>query len=984
MANVEETTKKKLQTSYFDVVGICCSSEVSLVGEILRPLDGVKEFSVIVPSRTVIVVHDVLLISPLQIVKALNQARLEASVRPYGETSLTSQWPSPFAVVSGVLLALSFLKYFYRPLEWFALVAVVAGVFPILAKAVASVTRFRVDINALTLIAVIATVCMEDYTEAATIVFLFSVADWLESSAAHKASTVMSSLMSLAPRKAVIAETGQEVDVDDVGINTVVAVKAGESIPIDGVVVDGSCDVDEKTLTGESFPVSKQRDSTVLAATINLNGYIKVKTTALARDCVVAKMTKLVEEAQKSQTKTQRFIDKCSRYYTPAVVVIAACFAVIPVLLKVDNLSHWFHLALVVLVSGCPCGFILSTPVATFCALTKAATSGFLIKTGDCLETLAKIRIAAFDKTGTITKAEFMISDFKSLSHNINLKTLVYWVSSIESKSSHPMAAALIDYARSVSVEPTPDMVENFQNFPGEGVYGRIDGQDIYIGNKRIAQRVGCLSTGLKTLQLNRGKTIGYIYIGEELTGSFSLLDGCRHGAAQALQELKSLNIKTAMLTGDNQDAAMSIQEQLGDALDIVHAELLPQDKARIIDEFKSQGPTMMVGDGLNDAPALAKADIGISMGISGSALATETGDIILMSNDINKIPKGMRLARRSHRKVIENVVLSVGIKGAIMVLGLVGYPLIWAAVLADAGTCLLVILNSMMLLRDEREAAPVCYRASPLSPVKLEEPEVEDLEVGLLQKSGETTSPSEKDHPDDMSLAGDGFDTVVKAKQAVDRDPKCRNKVSCADILALATREVVVLTGGPSYPVELGRRDGRLSTKASVQNNLPQPGFNLNQLNTMFNRHGLSQTDMIALSGAHTLGFAHCGKFSNRIYNFSPRTRIDPSLNSGYALQLRQMCPQRVDPRIAINMDPTTPRTFDNAYFKNLQQGKGLFTSDQVLFTDQRSRATVNSFANSETAFRQAFVSAITKLGRVGVKTGNAGEIRRDCSRFN
>ncbi|XP_010438209.1 PREDICTED: peroxidase 45-like [Camelina sativa] len=244
--------------------------------------------------------------------------------------------------------------------------------------------------------------------------------------------------------------------------------------------------------------------------------------------------------------------------------------------------------------------------------------------------------------------------------------------------------------------------------------------------------------------------------------------------------------------------------------------------------------------------------------------------------------------------------------------------------------------------------------------------------------------SPSERDHPDDMSLAGDGFDTVIKAKQAVERDPNCRNKVSCADILALATREVVVLTGGPSYPVELGRRDGRLSTKASVQKQLPQPGFNLNQLNSMFSRHGLSQTDMIALSGAHTIGFAHCGKFSKRIYNFSPRTRIDPSINSQYALQLRQMCPIGVDPRIAINMDPVSPRTFDNAYFKNLQQGRGLFTSDQVLFTDQRSRATVNSFANSEGAFRQAFISAITKLGRVGVKTGNAGEIRRDCSRVN
>ncbi|KFK29565.1 hypothetical protein AALP_AA7G151300 [Arabis alpina] len=735
-----------LQTSYFDVVGICCSSEVSIVGDVLRPLNGVNDFSVIVPSRTVIVVHDNLLISPLQIAKALNQARLEASVRPYGETSLKSQWPSPFALVSGVFLALSFLKYLYSLFEFLAIVAVVAGVFPILAKAVASITRFRLDINALTLIAVIATVCMQDYTESATIVFLFSVADWLETSAAHKASTVMSSLMSLAPRKAVIAETGLEVDVDEVGINTVVSVKAGESIPIDGVVVDGSCDVDEKTLTGESFPVSKQRDSNVLAATINLNGYIKVKTTALARDCVVAKMTKLVEEAQKSQTKTQRFIDKCSRYYTPAVVVLAACFAVIPVLLKVHNLSHWFHLALVVLVSGCPCGLILSTPVATFCALTKAATSGFLIKTGDCLETLAKIKIAAFDKTGTITKAEFMVSDFKSLSHNISLHNLLYWVSSIESMSSHPMAAALIDYARSSSVEPKSDMVENFQNFPGEGVYGRIDGQDIYIGNKRIARRAGCLTVPDIEANMKRGKTIGYIYIGEELTGSFSLLDGCRYGVVQALKELKSLGIQTAMLTGDNRDAAMFTQEQLGNALDIVHTELLPQDKATIIDEFKSQGPTMMVGDGLNDAPALAKADIGISMGISGSALATETGDIILMSNDIRKIPKGMRLARRSHRKVIENVVLSVSIKGAIMVLGFAGYPLVWAAVLADAGTCLLVILNSMMLLRDEHEAPSTCYRASPSSPslpVKLEEGEEEDLEVGLLQKSEETSKKS-------------------------------------------------------------------------------------------------------------------------------------------------------------------------------------------------------------------------------------------------
>ncbi|CAJ1975882.1 unnamed protein product [Sphenostylis stenocarpa] len=241
-----------------------------------------------------------------------------------------------------------------------------------------------------------------------------------------------------------------------------------------------------------------------------------------------------------------------------------------------------------------------------------------------------------------------------------------------------------------------------------------------------------------------------------------------------------------------------------------------------------------------------------------------------------------------------------------------------------------------------------------------------------------------EKDHPDDISLAGDGFDTVAKAKAAVDSDSQCRNKVSCADILALATRDVINLAGGPFYKVELGRRDGRISTLSSVQHSLPQPHFNLDQLNSMFSSHGLTQTDMIALSGAHTIGFSHCNQFSKRIYNFSPPKLIDPTLNLQYAFQLRQACPLRVDSRIAINMDPVTPQKFDNQYFKNLQQGKGLFTSDQVLATDERSRGTVNLFASNEGAFNNAFVQAITKMGRIGVLTGRHGEIRSDCFRVN
>jgi peroxidase len=248
-----------------------------------------------------------------------------------------------------------------------------------------------------------------------------------------------------------------------------------------------------------------------------------------------------------------------------------------------------------------------------------------------------------------------------------------------------------------------------------------------------------------------------------------------------------------------------------------------------------------------------------------------------------------------------------------------------------------------------------------------------------LVASSG--GNQAEKDNPDNLSLAGDGFDTVIKAKAALDAVPQCRNKVSCADILALATRDVINLAGGPSYTVELGRFDGLVSRSSDVNGRLPQPGFNLNQLNSLFASNGLTQTDMIALSGAHTLGFSHCNRFSNRIFNFNNQSPVDPTLNKQYAAQLQQMCPRNVDPRIAINMDPTTPRQFDNAYYQNLQQGKGLFTSDQILFTDTRSRATVNSFASSGNVFNANFINAMTKLGRVGVKTARNGKIRTDCS---
>ncbi|XP_076912428.1 putative inactive cadmium/zinc-transporting ATPase HMA3 [Bidens hawaiensis] len=690
-------SSKDLEKSYFDVLGLCCSSEVPLIEKILKPLEGVHHVSVVVPTRTVIVVHDVGVISQSQIVKELNQARLEANVRMKGDQSYRNKWPSPYAILCGVLLLLSFLQYVYSPFKWVALGAVAVGIVPLILKAVASLRNLRIDINVLMIIAVAGSIILKDYWEAGTIVFLLTISEWLETRASHKATAVMSSLMSIAPQKAVLADTGEEVNTKDVMVNTRLAVKAGTMIPIDGVVVEGNCEVDEKALTGESFPVSKQVDSIVWAGTVNLNGYISVKTSALADACVVAKMAKLVEEAQNSKSKTQRYVDKIANYYTPAVCRVAICLAGVPAALRVHDVQKWFHLALVVLVSACPCALILSTPVAAFCALSKAATSGLLVKGAEYLETLSKVKFICFDKTGTITKGEFSVSSFHPLVDN---HKLLYWVSSLESKSSHPMAAALVDYARANSVEPQPDNVEEFKDFPGEGIYGKIDGKDIYIGNQKIAIRAGCSQVPMNRGENNKGKSTGYIFVGPTPAGAFSLSDSCRIGVKEALEELKSMGIRTAMLTGDCEAAADYAQNQLGGALDMIHAGLLPQDKAKIIKEIQKESKTAMVGDGLNDAPALATADIGISMGVSGSALANETGHVILMSNDIRKIPVAVKLARKARRKIFENIFIAIITKAAIIALAIAGHPLVWAAVLADVGTCLLVIFNSMLLLR--------------------------------------------------------------------------------------------------------------------------------------------------------------------------------------------------------------------------------------------------------------------------------------------
>lgn len=706
--------ERKIQKSYFDVLGLCCSSEVPLIEKILKPMAGIQKVSVIVPSRTVIVVHDTIQISQLQIVKALNQASLEASIRSYGIHKIVNRWPSPSILCCGFLLIVSLFQILFQPLKWVALAAVAVALPQIILRSYAAIQRCTLDINVLMLIAVGGAVALKDYTEAGFIIFLFTIAEWLESMASQKATTGMSLLMNMAPQKAILAETGETIDAKEIKVNTILAVKAGEVIPIDGIVVEGSSEVDEKNLTGESFPVPKKPQSQVWAGTLNIDGYICVKTTALAEHSAVARMARLVEEAQNNRSKTQRIIDSCAKYYTPAVVVIAAGVAVIPLILKAGNMKHWFKLALVLLVSACPCALVLSTPVSTFCSLLTAARTGLLIKGGDVLEELAKTKLVAFDKTGTITRGEFSVMELQLLSSEINKNTLLSWISSLESKSSHPMASALVEYARFNSIEPKPEDVSDFQIYPGEGVFGVINGEKIYIGNKRIVIRAGCTWAPDAHKMKEEAVTQGYVLLGAMPIGIFALSDTCRTGAKDGIKELQSLGIKTAMLTGDSTVAALHAQKQLGHAIEEIHAELLPEDKVRIISDLKEKkGSTIMIGDGLNDAPALAMANVGISMGISGSAIAMETSHVTLMSNDIRKIPKAIRLARRTQRKIIGNIVFSALTKIAILGLAIGGHPLLWAAVLADVGTCLIVILNSMTLLRTDKKTSKKCCQRS-------------------------------------------------------------------------------------------------------------------------------------------------------------------------------------------------------------------------------------------------------------------------------
>ena len=560
-----------------------------------------------------------------------------------------------------------------------------------------SLLRLHISINLLITIAAVGAFAIGHLEEGAAVVFLFNIAEKLEDYAADRARRSIEALMELKPEVATIRSNGEEkvVTVEDVWPGEVFVVRPGDRIPLDGVVVEGTSEVNQATITGESAPAVKDLGDDVYAGTINIDGFLAVKVTKVMEETVLARILRLVEEAEESRSPTEAFVDRFARYYTPAVIVLAVLVAIIPPLFFQQSLQYWLYRALVMLVVACPCALAISTPVAMISAITSAGRNGVLVKGSTFMEQMSATKAIAFDKTGTLTMGELGVTDVISpvLSERELLKRAV----ALEAKAKHPIAKAIMEKAAEEGV----DIVEttDFKAYVGRGVEACIDEKTCCIGNMRLFEELGIEPLdGLVERLEAEGKTVVLVSEDDCAVGAIALMDKVREGATESIMALKAEGIRVEMLTGDNETTARAIAERLG--LDGYKAHLLPEEKVRAVEELKAEyGITAMVGDGVNDAPALAAADVGIAMGAIGSDVALETADIALMEDDLSRINYLVRLSRATMGRIRENIVASIVVKLMVAALAFPGWVTLWMAVaIGDMGLSLAVILNSLRL----------------------------------------------------------------------------------------------------------------------------------------------------------------------------------------------------------------------------------------------------------------------------------------------
>ncbi len=699
-----QTGKPSQASDRFLVEGLDCPDESSVIEKKLRQLRGVNDIRFNLLSGEVAVAYDTRLVTRRQLVSAIADTGMTASLvresppqRARGGALLASTIACGVLLVIGV--ALSSLHYPRVLATALYLAAMLAGGFHIYRKAVYSTKNLTLDMNVLMTIAVVGAALIGEWLEGATVVFLFSGAQLLEMHSMDRARNAIRSLMELAPHEALVRRGDREatVPVGEVELDEIFIVRPGTKIPLDGEVVAGTSSVNQAPITGESAPVTKKRGDDVFAGTINGEGSLEVRATHRANDTTLARIIHMVEEAQAQRAPMQNFVDKFSRYYTPTVIALALLVVSAPPLLYGEPFTRWLYRGLVLLVISCPCALVISTPVSIVSGLASAARHGVLIKGGAYLEKAGSLDAIAFDKTGTLTIGHPCVKEIVCL-NNTPPQDVLGIAAAVESRSEHHLGRSIVEEACRLGIPPR--RVEMFRALPGKGAHAVIDGQTYYVGSHRLFEEMNFCTPELdqRMEELER-QTQTVVLVGSERgpLGIIVMVDAVRKNSAQALRVLRDIGIrKMIMLTGDNGGTAAAIADQLGIEY---RAELLPQDKVDTMHELvRRHGNVAMVGDGVNDAPAMAASTIGVAMGTAGTDTALETADIALMADDLLKLPFAICLSRKTLSVIRQNIVLSVAIKLVFLALAIPGLATLWMAVFADMGASLLVIFNGMRL----------------------------------------------------------------------------------------------------------------------------------------------------------------------------------------------------------------------------------------------------------------------------------------------
>lgn len=555
-------------------------------------------------------------------------------------------------------------------------------------------------------IAVIGAAFIGEWGEGATVVILFAISEALESYSMDKARQSIRLLMDIAPNEALIRRGNKEftVEVDDIQVGDIMIVKPGQKIAMDGIVVKGLSAVNQAAITGESVPVTKAIDDEVFAGTLNGEGLLEVKVTKHVDDTTISKIIHLVEEAQAERAPSQAFVDRFAKYYTPIIMLIALGVAVIPPLFFGEDWDKWIYQGLAALVVGCPCALVISTPVAIVTAIGNAARHGVLIKGGIHLEEMGAIKAIAFDKTGTLTEGIPVVTDYLPLDHTDANEVLAI-IAALEKSSQHPLASAIMKKAEQEKLPYQELEIEDFTSITGKGIKGRVKGWTYFVGSPNLFDEIlmdgipSNIKNTITDLQ-NKGKTVMVVGTETEILALLAVADEVRGNSKSVIKKLHSLGIhETVMLTGDNTGTANAIGNEVG--VSNIKAELLPQDKLAFIKELRNKyNRVAMVGDGVNDAPALAASTVGIAMGGAGTDTALETADIALMADDLGKLPFTLKLSRKALTIIKQNITFSLGIKLIALLLVIPGWLTLWIAIFADMGATLIVTLNGLRLLR--------------------------------------------------------------------------------------------------------------------------------------------------------------------------------------------------------------------------------------------------------------------------------------------